>query len=104
MAATWKTARIRNRKKVAQMSKYTTEVRFICESKSGYDMSQMSQYTPDQIIAAARTQIFNFNYPIYDATHKPALETKILKHYYTREIAAETYAVILRTLRAITQP
>lgn len=91
MAATWKMGR--NRKKVNQMSKYTTEVRFICESKSGFDMSQMSQYTPDQIIAAARTNIFNFTYPIYDVTHKPALETKILKHYYTREIAAETYAL-----------
>ena len=75
------------------MSKYTTEVRFICEVNSGFSTDELSSHTPDEIIAAARTHIFNFSYPIYDTTHKPELETKILKHYYTREIAAETVSL-----------
>lgn len=72
------------------MSKYTTEVRYICEVNSGFEADEMYLHTPDEIIAAARTNIFNFSYPIYDELHKPELETKILKHYYTREIGAET--------------
>jgi hypothetical protein len=44
----------------------------------------------NEIIDAARTSIFSFSYPIYDSQHKPELERKILKHYYTREIGAET--------------
>lgn len=75
------------------MSKYTTEVRYICEVNSGFSTDDMSNYTPDEIIAAARAKIFNFSYPIYDTSHKTELETKILKHYYTREISAETVAL-----------
>ena len=72
------------------MSKYTTEVRYICEMNSGFPVEEMSSHTPDQIIAASRSKIFDFSYPIYESGHKPELETKILKHYYTREIGAET--------------
>lgn len=75
------------------MSKYTTEVRYICEVKSGFTEEELKTKTPDQIITAARSSIFNFSYPIYDPLHKPELETKILKHYYTREIAAETFSL-----------
>lgn len=82
--------RIRGRKKVTPMSKYTTEVRYICEMRSGFPVDEMADHTPDEIIEAARTHIFDFDYPIYAETHKPELETKILKHYYTREIGAET--------------
>lgn len=81
--------RIRERT-VSWMSKYTTEVRYICEMKSGFPVEQMTDHTPDEIIEAAREHIFDFTYPIYAETHKPELETKILKHYYTREIGAET--------------
>lgn len=72
------------------MSKYTTEVRYICEMDSGFPVDEMADYTPDEIIAASRSSIFDFDYPIYETGHKPVLETKILKHYYTREIGAET--------------
>lgn len=75
------------------MSKYTTEVRFICESKSGFTEDEIKSKTVDEIISNSRAKIFNFNYPIYDVQHKPELETKILKHYYTREISAETYGL-----------
>lgn len=72
------------------MSKYTTEVRYICEMNSGFPVDEMQDHTPDEIISASRAKIFDFSYPIYESGHKPELETKILKHYYTREIGAET--------------
>lgn len=71
------------------MSKYTTEVRFICESASG--LSESKGYNDvEQIISTARSTIFDFNYPIFDENYRAILETKILKHYYTREIGEET--------------
>lgn len=71
------------------MSKYTTEVRFICETAAG--LTESAGYgSVDQIIADSREHIFNFNYPIFDATYRPVLESKILRHYYTREISEET--------------
>lgn len=75
------------------MSKYTTEVRFICETKSGFTEEELELKSVDEVIGASRDKIFNFSYPIYEEEHRPVLETKILKHYYTREIGAETYAL-----------
>ena len=72
-----------------KMSKYTTEVRFICETLAGLDES-VGGDSVETIISSSREKIFNFNYPIFDPTYKATLETKILKHYYTREIAHET--------------
>lgn len=74
------------------MSKYTSEVRFICESKSGFTEEELKEKTVDQILTAARGNIFDFSYPKDAAfnAHYSELEIKILKHYYTREIAAET--------------
>lgn len=74
------------------MSTYTTELRFICEELAGLDKSK--DY-PDvnSIITIARPKIFNFSYPIFDENYKSVLEHKILKHYYTREICAETYGL-----------
>ena len=71
------------------MSKYTTEVRFICETACGYDESQ-GYSNVDKIIAESREKIFDFSYPIFDPDYKSVLETKILRHYYTREIGLET--------------
>lgn len=81
------------------MSKYTTEVRFICESLSG--LTESKGFNDIQnIINAARPHIFNFDYPIFDSdtttpetSYKNVLETKILRHYYTREICEETYGL-----------
>lgn len=70
------------------MSKYTTEVRYICETYA--DLDESGDYTDiDDIISEARTQIFG-NYPIFDETYRSVLESKILRHYYTREICAES--------------
>lgn len=71
------------------MSKYTTQVRFICETAAGLSESE-GQASVKQIIAAAIPSVFNFDYPIFDESYRTVLETKILKHYYTREIGLET--------------
>ena len=78
------------------MSKYTTEVRYICESKSnlpesGY-FANGNKITPQDYCAAAIQEIFDESIVnMYaDIGHADIL-TKILYHYYTREIAYETY-------------
>lgn len=70
------------------MSKYTTEVRYICEHYAGLNESTGFEDV-DEIVEKARKKIFS-NYPIFDENHRAELEKKILKHYYTREIGFET--------------
>lgn len=74
------------------MSKYTTEIRYICESKAN-SLTSKGYESIDNIIEEARGKIFDFDYPIFDEAYKPILEKKILKHYYTREIGEETYGL-----------
>lgn len=81
------------------MSKYTTELRFICEHLAGLDESKGAEDV-DSIISTARPKIFDFDYPIFDVNYKPILEAKILDHYYTREIGLETYGLWKQKLRA----
>lgn len=71
------------------MSKYTTELRFICETSAGLTDSEGYTSTKE-IIEKSRKKIFDFDYPIFDENYRSVLETKIIKHYYTREIGAET--------------
>ena len=71
------------------MSKYTTEVRYICETAAGYNSSQ-DRPKVAQILAEAAPKIFDFDFPIFDEDYRLPLEIKILRHYYTREICAET--------------
>lgn len=74
------------------MSKYTSEVRFICESLTGHEES--SGYDGiDEIIEQAIPLIFSFDFPIFDENYREVLCTKILRHYYTREIGLETYGL-----------
>lgn len=71
------------------MSKYTTQVRYICENASG--LSESKGYNSvDEVIAGAIPKIFDFDFPIWDENYRNVLCTKILKHYYMREICAET--------------
>lgn len=44
----------------------------------------------DDILLISAPKIFDFDYPIFDESYRIPLETKILKHYYTREISEET--------------
>lgn len=71
------------------MSNYTTQVRFICETAKGETESR-GYNSLDDIIEAGRKFVFDFSYPIFDPAYKSVLETKILKHFYTREIGEET--------------
>lgn len=75
------------------MSKYTTEVRWICESKSGFTDSELREKSVSEIIEAARPNIFTFAWPAYNDEWKEQIERFILKYYYTREIGLETFAL-----------
>lgn len=71
------------------MSKYTTEVRFICENSAGLSESEGANNI-DSILDKCWNKVFNFDFPIFDENYRQVLCKKILKHYYTREIAHET--------------
>lgn len=74
------------------MSVYTTQVRFICETEAGLKKS-VGYDDVETVIQNAIPKIFSFDWPIFDETYRNVLETKILKHYYTREIGLETYGL-----------
>lgn len=74
------------------MSKYTTEVRFICESKSGLEVPAGSSDV-DIIIANSWNKIFTSKAPFFDEEYRSVLCQKILKHYYLREICCETVGI-----------
>lgn len=71
------------------MSKYTTEVRYICETYAGLEES-VGFADVEKVIADSRAKVFDFDYPIFDENYRAALESKILLHYYTQEIGLET--------------
>ena len=74
---------------VIRMSKYTTELRFICESYAEQETSK-GYNSVEQIIELARPKLFDFPYEIFDTEYKPILERKIIRHFYTREIGQES--------------
>lgn len=92
MANLMKMMKLKAWKVVISMSKYTTEVRYICESEAGLKES-VGADDVDRVIEQARTKIFSFDYPIFDESYRAVLEKKILKHYYFREIGTETYGL-----------
>jgi len=75
------------------MSKYTTEVRFICESYAGLDESVDYDHV-EEVIENSYKKIFKINeIPMFNGeteAHRAGLFKKILLHYYTREIGYET--------------
>ena len=76
------------------MSKYTTEVRFICEQKSGLSES-VGANDVDNVIAKCWDKIFTSKVSFFDDAYRKVLCSKILKHYYLREIGCETVGVWL---------
>lgn len=70
------------------MSRYTTELRYICSQVTGLESVP---YAP--CIRAALPKIFDFDFPIFNEVYRTVLETKILKHFYMREIGVETYGL-----------
>lgn len=70
------------------MSKYTTQVRFICETNANLTESTGFNSVED-ILNKSWNKIFS-DFPIFDEKYRPELCKKILRHYYTREICCET--------------
>lgn len=71
------------------MSKYTTEVRFICEQKCLQEES-LGFNSVDEVVANSWKKIFTTKCSFFDEDYRGVLCQKILKHYYTREIGFET--------------
>lgn len=71
------------------MSKYTTEVRYICEERAGFKESQPASKI-DEVISSSWDKIFTTKCPFFNESYRKALCSKILKHYYLREIGCET--------------
>ena len=74
---------------VVRLSKYTTEVRYICETDSGLDES-VGFNSVDEVISKSWNKIFTSKVPFFDEDYRKILCCKILKHYYLREICSET--------------
>lgn len=74
------------------MSKYTTQVRFICENKSGLTESSGTDDV-NNIIEKSWDKIFTTKVKFFDENYRAVLCQKILKHYYLREICCETVGI-----------
>lgn len=74
------------------MSKYTTEVRFICEQKAGLEGS-VGASDVDEVLSKSWDKVVTSNFAIFDEAYREKLVSKVLKHYYLREIGAETAGV-----------
>ena len=74
------------------MSKYTTEVRFICEQKAGLEGS-VGASDVDEVLSKSWNKVVTTNFAIFDEAYREKLVSKVLKHYYLREIGAETVGV-----------
>ena len=71
------------------MSKYTTEVRYICENYANQTESK-GYNSVQSILDNSWDRVFDFDFPIFDENYREPLCKKILKHFYTREICEET--------------
>ena len=71
------------------MSKYTIEVRYICEQKAGLQESTGFNNI-NSVLDKSWDKIFTTNWEIFDESYRKILCEKILRSYYTREICAET--------------
>lgn len=72
------------------MSKYTTQLRFICESIVDLNESTKANGVTE-LIGEIWDKVFTFDFPIFDESYRKELCVKILRHYWTREIGQETY-------------
>lgn len=74
------------------MSKYTTEVRFICEERAGL-LESTGENEVNNVLNLSWDKIFDSTFPIFDEAYRKPLCKKILKHFYTREICCETFGL-----------
>ena len=68
------------------MSKYTTELRWVMEQA----LDDLGLAHEEDNWKQCWKVVGLDDYPLYDETHRDALNTKIVRRYYTREIGAET--------------
>lgn len=76
------------RRRMTKLSKYTSQVRFICETSAKLTDSCGFNDIED-ILDKSWNKIFS-DFPIFDEHYRAELCKKILRHYYTREICCET--------------
>lgn len=72
------------------MSAVTMTLGYVCEGLVG--RAEPAGYTNivNTVIPSAIPLLFDFNFPVFDEQYRNVLLTKIIKHYYTREIGEET--------------
>ena len=71
------------------MSKYTTEVRYVCEQKAGL-VESVGFSEVDEVLEKSWDKVITSRVKMFDEEYRKVLYKKILKHYYTREIGAES--------------
>lgn len=80
------------------MSTFTTEVRTICEQFAGMN-ERTDADNMEAAIGASWRKIFGENWNTHDPSYKEVLCSKILRHYWMREIGGETVGLWLHWLR-----
>jgi hypothetical protein len=73
------------------MSKYTSSIRNICFKLTG--ISELQGYTVQEIVTTAFPFIFESQIPFFNEEYRTTLFSKILRHFYMREIGYETYGI-----------
>ena len=71
------------------MSKYTTEVRYVCEQKAGL-VESVGFSGVEEVLEKSWDKVITSRVKMFDEEYRKVLYKKILKHYYTREIGAES--------------
>lgn len=77
------------------MAKYTTTLKTYMTSRLMIDNpnEDVESWGYAKIIEQGMKYVFDFDYPIFDESYRTVLQTKILKNYYMREIAHETFGL-----------
>lgn len=86
------------------MSKYTSELRFICEQHcldaypEEFTLDNIGDKTVFEIATKVAsdgylTKYGNFDFTIFDESYRIPLMTKFIMYYYTREIGLETFGL-----------
>lgn len=81
------------------MSRYTTQVRYICEYYAGLEHSVGYDQIED-VLNTAWPKIFDYDFPIFDEAYRAHLCKLILLSYYQCEIAHEVVGVWKYRLKA----
>lgn len=83
------------------MAKYTAMIKEFC------DQFQDGTKKSSELIELARTELFDFDYPIFDEAYKNVFETHFIRNFYMREIGFETFGLFkfhLETWMIINMP